>query len=333
VILALCFFLSAAGVGLYMLWRHLKRRSLPKLAAVLHGFAGASGFGVLLATVVQSPTLAFARYALMVFIAAILLGVVNIVFHIRGKRHRTVLILTHGLTAVAGALTLLYGIILVATSEQPAIATTAKTSNVPSPSTSGSAATMSSALASTKGPASAQPEAKEAPAPTASAQTPPSSTGMPAGPAWADKVVTFLNDSSVLSGTAQTSLAAVAKDLQKHTEVTLVEVQGHADERGADEHNLELTQARASAVIDALVAAGVSRNRLRGVGYGASCPADVSCQATPAPAFCHQPASLQKSRRVVFLVLESGGERFHGKVVCDRGASLVPSEDQQYVSQ
>jgi outer membrane protein OmpA-like peptidoglycan-associated protein len=330
VIIALCFFLSGAGVGLYMLWRHLKRRSLPKLAAVLHGLAGATGFGFLLATVMASPSLVFARYALMVFIAAILLGVVNVVFHIRGKRHRTVLILTHGLTAVAGALTLLYGIILVATSDQTASATAkAVASSVPSPSTTGSAAM----LASAKAPTSAQPEAKEAPAPTVSAQTPPPANGMRTGPAYADKLVTFLDDSSVLSATARASLADVAKDLQKHSEVTLVEVQGHADERGADTHNLELTQARASAVIDALVAAGVSRNRLRSVGYGASCPADVSCQATPPPASCHQPASWQKSRRVVFLILESGGARFHGQVVCSRGASLVPSEDQQYVSQ
>jgi outer membrane protein OmpA-like peptidoglycan-associated protein len=153
------------------------------------------------------------------------------------------------------------------------------------------------------------------------------------GPAWADRPVTFLDDSAVLSGTARAILADIAKDLQKHTEVTLVEVQGHADERGTEAHNLELTRARASAVIDVLAAAGVPRSRLRGAGYGASCPADTSCEAMPAPAPCHQPSSWQRSRRVVFLVLDSGGERFHGKVACDRATSLVPAEDQPYTSQ
>src|SRR5215469_15311758 len=97
-ILALCFFLSGALVGIYMTIRHLRRRPLPKVAAVLHGLAGATGFGILLATVVQAPSLVFARYALIIFIVAVLLGVVNVVFHFRGKRHRTVLILIHGLT-------------------------------------------------------------------------------------------------------------------------------------------------------------------------------------------------------------------------------------------
>jgi outer membrane protein OmpA-like peptidoglycan-associated protein len=332
-ILALCFFLSGALVGLYMLIRHLKRRPLPKLAAVLHGLAGATGFGILLATVVQMPTLVFARYALIVFIAAILLGVVNVLFHIRGKRHRTILILVHGLTAVVGAVTLMIGIVIALGSENAnatdkTVASASATANAPTPSAKASVAEVASA----KPPVSAQPQPTEVPAPTASATTPstPSVSGMHPGPAWPDQALTFYEDSAVLSPTARASLSAIAKDLQKHTEVTLVEVQGYADERGADAHNLDLTRSRASAVVDALAAAGVARTRLRSAGYGASCPADVSCQTTPAPASCHQPSAWQKDRRVVLLVLESGSEHFHGRVACDRAASLVPAEDQKY---
>jgi outer membrane protein OmpA-like peptidoglycan-associated protein len=333
-ILALCFFLSGALVGIYMLVRHLQGRQLPTLAAVLHGLAGATGFGILLVTVVQAPTLVAARYALVVFIAAVLLGVVNLVFHIRGRRHRTTLILLHGLTAVVGAVTLLYGIFAFTLGNENASAsdkTVAKLS-VPSPTTTGSAAEM----ASPKAPVSAPPPQTPEMAPTASATASvtkppsPSATAMHPGPAWPEKALTFYHASAVLSPTARASLADIAKDLQKHPEITLVEVQGYADERGDDAFNLELTRGRASGVVDALVSAGVQRSRLRSAGYGASCPADVTCRTTPAPASCHQPAAWQQDRRVVLVVLESGGERFHGKVACDRAASLVPAEDLAY---
>jgi outer membrane protein OmpA-like peptidoglycan-associated protein len=327
-ILALCFFLSGALVGIYMLIRHLRGRSLPKLAAVIHGFAGATGFGILLATVVQAPTLVVARYALMVFIGAVLLGVVNVVFHIRGKRHRTVLILLHGLTAVLGAVTLLYGIVLVTSGEKAsASAKTVAVASV-SPATLGSSAEVVSA----KPQVSAAPQTTETAAPTASvAKLPPTpSTAIHPGPAWLEKALTFYQASAVLSPTARTNVAEIAKDLQKHPEITLVEVQGYADERGDDTFNLDLTRGRASGVVDALVAAGVQRSRLRSAGYGASCPADATCQTAPAPASCHQPSAWQQDRRVVLLVLESGGERFHGKVACDRAASLVPAEDRAY---
>lgn len=48
----------------------------------------------------------------------------------------------------------------------------------------------------------------------------------------------------------------------------VVEVAGHADERGGYEYNIRLTQARANAVVDYLVKKGIDPNRLIPKGYG-----------------------------------------------------------------
>ncbi|MCS7245281.1 MAG: OmpA family protein [candidate division WOR-3 bacterium] len=48
----------------------------------------------------------------------------------------------------------------------------------------------------------------------------------------------------------------------------VVEVAGHADERGGYEYNIRLTQARANAVVDYLVRKGINPNRLIPKGYG-----------------------------------------------------------------
>ncbi len=51
-----------------------------------------------------------------------------------------------------------------------------------------------------------------------------------------------------------------------------VEVGGHSDSDGSEENNLQLTQARAEAVVDYLVDAGVKFERLTAKGYGESQP-------------------------------------------------------------
>ncbi len=51
-----------------------------------------------------------------------------------------------------------------------------------------------------------------------------------------------------------------------------VEIAGHTDDIGSDEFNLELSRKRAEAVVAYLVGRGISRARLRAVGYGESRP-------------------------------------------------------------
>jgi len=84
--------------------------------------------------------------------------------------------------------------------------------------------------------------------------------------------VHFETDRSSLLDESLTVLVAVAEILGAHPEVLLVEIQGHADERGSEHYNLTLSQARADAVLQTLVALGVAPDRLFARGYGTTAP-------------------------------------------------------------
>jgi outer membrane protein OmpA-like peptidoglycan-associated protein len=89
-------------------------------------------------------------------------------------------------------------------------------------------------------------------------------------------------------------LDAVAAVLRAHDEIAHVEVQGHTDNRGTPAHNMQLSQARAQAVMSALVQRGVAAGRLTAKGYGQTAPiADNGSDA-----------GRQQNRRVQFSILE-----------------------------
>ena len=90
---------------------------------------------------------------------------------------------------------------------------------------------------------------------------------------------------------------AVATTLTHHTEFTLIEVGGHADERGQEAMNLRLTQDRVNSVVEALVKRGVNRQSLRATGYGSYCPLDQD----------HNAAAWEKNRRVEFKIVTGPG--------------------------
>jgi OOP family OmpA-OmpF porin len=55
-----------------------------------------------------------------------------------------------------------------------------------------------------------------------------------------------------------------------------LEVKGYADELGAENYNIQLSEKRAKAVYDVLVASGVDASRLTYKGYGEDTSVDKS---------------------------------------------------------
>ena len=72
-----------------------------------------------------------------------------------------------------------------------------------------------------------------------------------------------------------------------------LEIQGHTDDSGSAEANQLLSQDRAQAVLDYLVAAGVSDNRLTAVGFGEDQP--IADSSTP--------EGQQQNRRIEFAII------------------------------
>jgi outer membrane protein OmpA-like peptidoglycan-associated protein len=94
-------------------------------------------------------------------------------------------------------------------------------------------------------------------------------------------------------------LDQIAGTIKGHPEIRLIEVQGHADERGDDEHNLDLTDRRAKAVVRALEERDVVLGRLRGKGYGETKP--ICTQ--------HNEDCWSKNRRVEFIIMQRQDEQ------------------------
>ncbi|WP_081864814.1 OmpA family protein [Chondromyces apiculatus] len=107
--------------------------------------------------------------------------------------------------------------------------------------------------------------------------------------------INFETGSAKILPSSNEILDAVATTLKAHPEFTLIEVQGHADERGNDLINLRLTEARSKSVVEALVERGVKREALRAMGYGEFCPLEAA----------HNADAWEKNRRVEFKVVRS----------------------------
>jgi peptidoglycan-associated lipoprotein len=90
-------------------------------------------------------------------------------------------------------------------------------------------------------------------------------------------LVHFEEDSSALSGEAQSILRNQARWLNQYSQYTIT-IQGHADERGTREYNLALGARRAIAVRNFLAQVGVNAARIRTISYGKERPIAV-CDA------------------------------------------------------
>ena len=85
------------------------------------------------------------------------------------------------------------------------------------------------------------------------------------------KDVYFDYDKADIRADQQASVQADAQFLSQHTNVNFT-IEGHCDERGSTEYNLALGDQRASAVKNALTAAGVNASRIKTISYGKEKP-------------------------------------------------------------
>lgn len=85
------------------------------------------------------------------------------------------------------------------------------------------------------------------------------------------KDVYFDYDKADLRGDQQASIQADVQFLNQHPNFNFT-IEGHCDERGSTEFNLALGDQRASAVKNALNAAGISASRIKTISYGKEKP-------------------------------------------------------------
>jgi len=104
--------------------------------------------------------------------------------------------------------------------------------------------------------------------------------------------INFVTDSAEIVADSDALLTEIADVLLRHPEITRVEIQGHTDNRGGHDHNQDLSQRRAEAVRDWLVAHGVDSSRLEPHGYGDSNPVAPNITA----------AGRARNRRVQFII-------------------------------
>lgn len=89
--------------------------------------------------------------------------------------------------------------------------------------------------------------------------------------ALAESSVEFESGSAKLTVNGKTLLDELVVIIQEDAD-TRIEVQGHTDGRGSAEKNQRLSEARAVATVEYLVAKGVAAKRLAAVGYGQNQP-------------------------------------------------------------
>jgi len=83
--------------------------------------------------------------------------------------------------------------------------------------------------------------------------------------------ITFATDSADIQPAFYQTLNSVALVLKRYNQ-TLVDVYGHTDSTGSFEHNMQLSQRRASSVADYLIAQGTDSRRFAVIGQGPSQP-------------------------------------------------------------
>ena len=87
----------------------------------------------------------------------------------------------------------------------------------------------------------------------------------------------FENDQTALTAEGEETLRRQAAWLEKYPDV-MIQVEGHADERGTREYNISLSARRATVTREFLIAQGVKAKRISSIAYGKERPV-ASCDA------------------------------------------------------
>jgi outer membrane protein OmpA-like peptidoglycan-associated protein len=116
--------------------------------------------------------------------------------------------------------------------------------------------------------------------------------------------VFFALDQATIEDRSFPILDQVVTVLREHPELRSVRIEGHTDNAGTEEHNLDLSRDRARAVESYLRSHGIQRRRLTTEGFGATRPL-VQGDSEEARA---------QNRRVDFIIVEgaAGGGRHGG---------------------
>ena len=123
-----------------------------------------------------------------------------------------------------------------------------------------------------------------------------------AGRIYLQRKVFFEVDRAELTKESLGVLDRLVEVLVQRPEVQKIRVEGHTDSTGNDQHNLELSAARAQSVVNYLVKAGIAADRLESVGFGETKPLQLG----------DTPDILATNRRVEFHILKMGGEATPG---------------------
>lgn len=108
--------------------------------------------------------------------------------------------------------------------------------------------------------------------------------------------INFVTNSAKIRPDAEPILVEIADVMLRHPQIQLVEIQGHTDDRGRAERNMELSQQRAESVRDWLLGAGIAADRFEARGFGQTQPIETNKTA----------AGRTKNRRVQFMIRRQG---------------------------
>lgn len=106
--------------------------------------------------------------------------------------------------------------------------------------------------------------------------------------------INFTTNSDTIDPTSFPLLAEIADVMIHNPQILKIEIQGHTDNVGGNEHNMALSQGRADAVRVWLIQNGVDASRLESRGYGSTRPLVPNIT----------PGNRARNRRSQFIILE-----------------------------